>query len=85
MNTTGGGNVTGAYTGGIPINVTLHAWPVPGPQPEQKQFNHTNTNSLRNSESAKNFTTRLHNVNATGYIDEEVTDTGKFYYSQQYL
>lgn len=79
MNATGSGSAVGAFSGGIPLNVTLHAWPVPKLQAEQKQFNQTDAISVRNSESAKNLTTRLHNLNATGYvaIDEEVTDTGE--------
>lgn len=80
MNATKSENGTGAYTGGIPLNVTLHAWPVPKLQPDYKQFNQSNVVNVRNSESAKNFTNRLHNLNATGYvaIDEDLTDTGKF-------
>lgn len=79
MNSTGAGNGTGAFTGGIPLNVTLHAWPVPKLQPDPKQYNQTDAVSYKNSGSAKNFT-RFHNFNATGYvaIDEDITDTGEY-------
>lgn len=72
-------DATGVYTGGIPLNVTLHAWPVPKMEEKSKSFNDTGSGTVRISESAKNYTNSLHNLNATGYvaIDDDLTDTGE--------
>lgn len=53
--------------GGIPLNVTLHGWPVPPPEPETKS-------QAPETDSRLNITARLLNLNATGFValDEDL-------------
>lgn len=62
----------------FPFNATPYTWSSSNADLDIKLMNEITSVTLRNRESANNFTTGLQNLNATGYValDDDVSDAG---------